>query len=1136
MAIKNLRDVHLTAGLQDKDGQLGTSGQILSSTGSQVDWIDQGDIVAGETDKAKSVTIRVKNSTATAMSKGQVVCEAVSASPPGGNLIEVALADNNGTNTMPALGILNEDLDAAGGANDEGDAIMFGKVSGIDTSAFSVGDEVFVDDTPGGLTTTKPTGAKYIQKVGVVIRDDASNGTIEVFGAGRVNDVPTPLYVDHANQRLGIGATAPQKPLDVNGEVLLRDHLFIGGYGENDSTNSIEIGRNRTGDGICFFDMTTDNTTYTDYGFRLIRWSGVNADTELIHRGTGLFKFAAQEAANMTFSTSNSERMRIASNGNVGVGTTSPGVKLHLSTGNSSLPSLDGGTLFVVDATQGSTGNYSAMSILSGTTGVSSLYLGDSDAENRGSLRYNNSSNSLSLGTNGSERMRIASNGNVGIGTTSPSHKLHVAGKSYLSGGIQMNSGDEIDFGNSNQYITGVNDTSLTLATGGSATLTATHAGNVGIGTTSPGEKLHISGGNLEIENNFPSLIINSDNASGVYNQILSQQEGSSSPPQGELWWKDGNQGGGSRWTTRITSAPYTSSYINLPHNSSGGNFAINIENNERLTIDRSNGNVGIGTTSPTAPLTFGKSVYGDFDSENFYRIKLQDQGGTHNDVGIGQTAFGNMGFNITSGGAFIFNNGTSGEIARFNGTGLGIGTTSPGYNLDVTGTARITNNMWLGSNIYHDNDGNSAYIGFPADDTWRVVTGGSERLRVSPSGNVGIGVTGPSYALDVNGTVDATSFRAGGISKYTTYNSTNTYENYGTTISNIASSPVGYLYHDLLAFNYNYTVTQESLTYQGSWQSETLDKRLFSQKQDQAITVVSSSEYAVRWTVEGTAWNNAKFINLAFTYTNPHPETRVIIESSADGTTWTSRHDSTASGITGTKSCYVSSWSGNNYVRITVSKTSNNTNLIKLSSIKMMTARAGDQGDGVELQYPYVWDEDRNIGLLLTKSDTPTSKLDILGATNTSNSSLLRLRSTSVSPNAQEKVAAFYYNTNTERGYIGVNQYGVTYSTSSDYRLKENVVPLSDATDRLKLLKPCRFNFIGGNPNYAVDGFLAHEAAEVVPESVNGEKDAVNENNEPIYQGIDQGKIVPLLTAALQEAIEKIEQLESRIQTLENN
>jgi len=60
--------------------------------------------------------------------------------------------------------------------------------------------------------------------------------------------------------------------------------------------------------------------------------------------------------------------------------------------------------------------------------------------------------------------------------------------------------------------------------------------------------------------------------------------------------------------------------------------------------------------------------------------------------------------------------------------------------------------------------------------------------------------------------------------------------------------------------------------------------------------------------------------------------------------------------------------------------------------------------------------------------------------------------------------------------------------------------------------------------------------AAEVVPEAVTGEKDAVDEDNNPSYQGIDQGKIVPLLTSALQEAISKIEQLETRIQTLENN
>jgi len=175
--------------------------------------------------------------------------------------------------------------------------------------------------------------------------------------------------------------------------------------------------------------------------------------------------------------------------------------------------------------------------------------------------------------------------------------------------------------------------------------------------------------------------------------------------------------------------------------------------------------------------------------------------------------------------------------------------------------------------------------------------------------------------------------------------------------------------------------------------------------------------------------------------------------------------------------------------------------------------------------------------GRLGIATTNPESKLDIVGTTNTGSSSLLRLRSTTAL-NTPEKVVGFYYGSNptNERGYISLNQYSVQYSTSSDYRLKENIVPISDGIERLKELKPCRFNFIQGDPNYAVDGFIAHEAAEVIPEAVTGEKDAIGEDNNPLYQGIDQSKVVPLLTAALQEAISKIEQLEIRIQTLENN
>ena len=117
--------------------------------------------------------------------------------------------------------------------------------------------------------------------------------------------------------------------------------------------------------------------------------------------------------------------------------------------------------------------------------------------------------------------------------------------------------------------------------------------------------------------------------------------------------------------------------------------------------------------------------------------------------------------------------------------------------------------------------------------------------------------------------------------------------------------------------------------------------------------------------------------------------------------------------------------------------------------------------------------------------------------------------------------------------GTISVSAGATAYNTSSDYRLKENITPLDGAIARLNQLPVHRFNFIA-DPDTVVDGFIAHEAAAVVPECVTGEKDEEDEDGEPIYQGIDQSKLVPLLTAALQEAIAKINALEARIAALE--
>ena len=114
-----------------------------------------------------------------------------------------------------------------------------------------------------------------------------------------------------------------------------------------------------------------------------------------------------------------------------------------------------------------------------------------------------------------------------------------------------------------------------------------------------------------------------------------------------------------------------------------------------------------------------------------------------------------------------------------------------------------------------------------------------------------------------------------------------------------------------------------------------------------------------------------------------------------------------------------------------------------------------------------------------------------------------------------------------TEVGKITTSNTATAYNTSSDYRLKENVVPMTGSINRLKTLKPSRFNFIV-DADTTVDGFLAHEAQEVVPEAITGTKDELDDNGDAIMQGIDQAKLVPLLVSALQEAIARIEVLEN--------
>ena len=112
--------------------------------------------------------------------------------------------------------------------------------------------------------------------------------------------------------------------------------------------------------------------------------------------------------------------------------------------------------------------------------------------------------------------------------------------------------------------------------------------------------------------------------------------------------------------------------------------------------------------------------------------------------------------------------------------------------------------------------------------------------------------------------------------------------------------------------------------------------------------------------------------------------------------------------------------------------------------------------------------------------------------------------------------------------GSITSNGTTTAYNTSSDYRLKTNVVPLANAVNRVKLLQPKNFTWIAAPEQGVQEGFIAHELQTVVGDAVFGEKDGVYADGKPKYQGVDSSMLVALLTAALQEAIARIEALEA--------
>ena len=375
----------------------------------------------------------------------------------------------------------------------------------------------------------------------------------------------------------------------------------------------------------------------------------------------------------------------------------------------------------------------------------------------------------------------------------------------------------------------------------------------------------------------------------------------------------------------------------------------------------------------------------------------------------------------------------------------------------------------------------------FPAADTIAFSEGGAEAMRINSSGNVGIGTGGTAAAskLDVYGDGHfqnievGKSGQSGNRNAIIDFTGDDTYTDYGFRIIRQSSGPNADTY----------------LTNRGTGnvivESAEAGQVLFNTNSTTRLTVNSSGNVGI-----GTT----------------SPATQLQINSSA-----TTYSDQLRIRNTNYGNADIGVGSG------IMAIATDNSNIAFYTSSNL-----GTTGSALPNNERLRIDSSGTVGIGTT---SPSAKLSIsFNGTSVAGSNLINTDSGSSGQN----YAIFYRNTTTQIGSITGTGSAISYNTSSDYRLKTNLDPVVNGIERIKQLPVYRFNWINDQGANKVDGFVAHEAKSIVPESVVGDKDAVDEEGNPIYQGIDQSKIVPLLTAALKEAIAKIETLEAKVAALE--